>query len=134
MLKAAAIALFALTVSAADFSGIWLGQIPTRNGEMQDVAFQFTQSGAKLSGKMYGDYQSAPITNGVVAGDLVTFIVVAEEQAGNQINQTRLRFSGTLKNGAIELLRERESSTNAGNGGGVQFRGNTKATLTLKRL
>ena len=40
-----------------------------------------------------------------------------------------------LKPGELgELTREREGSRNAGNGGGVQFRGNAKVTFRLKRL
>ena len=82
---------------------------------------------------MYGDYESTPLT-GTVVGELVTFIVNAQEQAGNQINDTRLRFTGRLKDGELELFRERESSTNAGDGGLVQIKNNTKQTLHLKRL
>ena len=116
----------------ADLTGIWVGQIPTRNGETVDIAFQFTQAGAKLSGKLYGDYKSSPIVAGLVAGDLVTFVVLAEEQAGNQINDSRLRFTGSLKSGEVELTRERESSTNAGNKGGSQTRPGQGATQTFR--
>ena len=121
---------------AADLTGIWVGQVPARNGEFTDIAFQFTQSGTKLSGKLYGDYRSSPIIEGIVAGDLVTFVVAATEQAGNQINDSRLRFTGSLKSGEVELTRERENSTNAGNGGGAQTRaGNGPAqTFRLKKL
>ena len=122
------------TMFAADFAGIWVGQIPGRNGELQDVAFQFTQTGNKLGGKQYGDYQSTPITEGKVTGDRITFLLIAAEQAGNQINETRLRFTGNMQSGGVELTREREGSTNAGNGGSVQFKGNTKQTFCLKRL
>lgn len=125
---------FAATLGAADLSGIWVGQFAGRNGEMQDIAFQIEQAGTKLRGKLYGDYSSDPIVEGTVSGALVTFVVAASEQAGNQINSTRLRFTGRLKDGALELTRERESSTNAGNGGVVQFRGNTKTEVRLKRL
>lgn len=118
----------------ADLSGIWTGQIPTRNNEKVDVAFQLKQDGAKLAGKLYGDYKSTPIVEGKVKGDQITFVVVASEQAGNQINETRLKFTGTLKDGELELVREREASTNAGNGGVVQFRGNTTTTFRLKKL
>ena len=120
----------------ADLTGIWVGQIPTRNGETVDIAFQFTQSGTRLSGKLYGDYKSSPIVEGIVAGELVTFVVLAEEQAGNQINDSRLRFTGSLKSGEVELTRERESSLNAGNKGTSQTRpghGQTQ-TFRLKRL
>ncbi|MCI0364404.1 MAG: hypothetical protein L0219_11005 [Phycisphaerales bacterium] len=128
--------LLPLAAVAADLSGIWVGQIPPGRpgGDPQEIAFKFAQSGAILSGKLYGDYRSTPILEGKVTGDELTFVVFAQEQAGNQINETRLRFTGSLKDGELELTRERESSTNAGNGGVVQFRGNTKQTIRLKRL
>ncbi|MGH9719358.1 MAG: hypothetical protein ACRD8O_04045 [Bryobacteraceae bacterium] len=126
--------LAASTLFAAGLTGIWVGQIPGRNGELQDIAFKFTQSGATISGKLYGDYRSMPIVEGKISGEEINFVVLAQEQAGNQINDTRLRFTGTLKTGEIELTRERESSTNAGNGGVVQSRNNAKQTFRLKRL
>jgi hypothetical protein len=126
--------LAALNLPGADLAGIWIGQIPGRNGDLQDIAFKFTQAETTLGGKLYGDYQSAPIIEGRISGDQVSFLVIAPEQNGNQINRTRLRFTGTVKAGEIELTREREGSTNAGNGGGVQFKGNTKQSFSLKRL
>jgi hypothetical protein len=130
----AAVVLLASCLPAADLSGIWVGQIPARNGDLQDVAFKFTQTGATLGGKIYGDYQSFAISEGKVTGEEVTFVIVTQEQAGNQINDTRVRYTCLLKGGELEVTREREASTNAGNGGTVQFRGNTKTTFKLKRL
>jgi hypothetical protein len=122
------------TLLGAGLTGIWMGQIPGRSGQSQEVAFRFTQTGTMLAGKLYGDYQSTPISEGKISGDEVSFVVIAPEQAGNQINETRYRFSGAIKDGELELTREREGSTNAGNGGGVQFKGNAKQTFRLKRL
>ncbi len=124
----------ALNLICADLTGIWIGRIPARNGDLQDISFKFTQDGATLGGKLYGDYQSAAITEGKISGDQINFVVIAPEQNGNQINRTRLRFTGVIKDGEIELTREREGSTNAGNGGNVQFKGNSKQTFRLKRL
>lgn len=118
----------------SDLSGTWIGQMPGRKGELKDIAFQFTQKGAALAGKLYGDYQSTPITEGTVSADLVTFIVVTQEQTGNQINETRIRFTGRVKDGEMELFRERETSTNAGNGGAVQIKDSSKQMCHLKRL
>ena len=128
--------LTCMTMVAADLSGIWVGQIPGRNGQFTDVAFEFTQAGTKLSGKLYGDYKSSPIVEGIVSGELVTFVVLASEQAGNQINDSRLRFTGRMQSGEVELTRERESVTNAGNKGGAQTRNGLgqSATFRLKRL
>ena len=125
---------YCLTLLGADFAGIWVGQIPGRNGEMQDVAFKFTQTGTTLGGKLYGDYQSTPISEGKISGDRVSFVVIAPEQSGNQLNKTRLLFSGSLQGNEMELTRERESATNAGNGGNVQFKNNSKQVFRLKRL
>jgi hypothetical protein len=98
------------------------------------VGFKFTQNGNVLGGKMYGEYQSTPISDGHIAGDLITFVVTSQEQAGNQINETRVRFTGRLVGDEMELVRERESSKNAGNGGAAQIRPGPKQTLRLKRL
>lgn len=132
----AAFFLCGASLLAADLTGIWVGRVPTRNGESVDIAFQFTQTGTKLGGKLYGDYRSSPIVEGIVAGDLVTFVVLAEEQAGNQINESRLRFTGRLENGEVELTRDRESMVNAGNRGGAQTRADRgpKVSFKLKRL
>jgi hypothetical protein len=120
---------------AADCSGIWTGQIPTRNNDKLDIAFQFKQTGEALTGKIYGDFRSTPIVEGKVTGEELTFVVMAEEQAGNQINETRVKYTGVCKDGAIELTRRREGSTNAGNAGGVQPRKNdAPVTFQLKKL
>ena len=133
MRYAALFLLFTSWAAAADLSGIWIGQIPGRRGPT-DVAFDFSQNGKALTGKLYGDYGSTPISEAVLAGDLLTFVVATNEQAGNQINETRLRFTGNIRDGEIELTRERESATNAGNGGDVKLRDGSKQTFRLKRL
>lgn len=128
--------LWSAALLGGDLSGIWVGQIPGRNGDLLDIAFQFKQDGAVLAGKLYGDYGSSPITEGKISDDQISFIVVTPEQAGNQINSSTLRFTGSFKDGRIELTREREGSTNAGNGGGAQIRPGAaaKQTFSLKRL
>jgi len=122
-------------LAASSLTGIWIGQVPTRsNTDKADIAFQLEQNGTKITGKLYGDYRSSPIVSGTVAGDLITFVVVSEEQAGNEINQSRLRFTGKLINGELELTRDRESSTRAGSGAGVQIRNTAGVTFRLKKL
>jgi hypothetical protein len=125
--------LSSLALLGSDISGVWVGQVPVRNG-LEDIAFQFTQNGTTLGGKLYGDYGSTPIAEGKLAGDLIIFLVITAEQAGNQINDTKVRFAGRIVGNEIELTRDRESATNAGNGGNVQFRSNLKQTFRLKRL
>jgi hypothetical protein len=132
--------LFGVSLQAADFGGTWLGRIPIGfNGQhlrlSEQIAIKLIQNGTKLEGKLYGDYQSAPIIEGKVSGDEIDFVVIAQEQAGNQINESRLHFTGTLKDGELELSRVREGATNAGNSGTYQYKADrAKSTFRMKRL
>lgn len=130
------LAFCAVSTFAADFSGIWAGQIAsTRAGiDPQEVAIQIVQTGTKISGKMYGDYASSPIIEGTISGNLITFVVKTAEQAGNEINDTRVRFTGSLQGGELELTRERESATRAGSGAGAAIRPGSKQTFKMKKL
>ena len=123
-----------VSLCAADISGIWLGSLNGgRRNQVQDFAFQFIQKGTTLTGKLYLDYSSTPILKGTIDGDRITFQVVAREQAGNEINQSVLRFTGTLKDGEIEITREREEIRAAGNSGAAFARPGAQ-TFQLKRL
>lgn len=119
---------------AADFTGTWIGTLEGRNGAVEDLAFQLVQKGAVLTGKQYGDFESTPIVKGTISGDLLMFVLVRQEQAGNEINQTKIRFSGRMVGSEIELTRERESSTRSGSGASAALRNNPRQTFRLKRL
>lgn len=124
----------AALLPAADITGTWLGSIVSgRRNQVQDIAFHFKQNGTTLTGKLYLDYGSTPILKGTVEGDQVNFQVVAREQDGNQINESVLRFTGTIKEGDIEITREREGLRNAGNSG-ASFTRAAKTTFHIKRL
>ena len=124
-----------LNLCAADVSGIWLGSVTTggRRNQVQDLAFQFIQKGTTLTGKLYLDYGSTPILKGTIDGDQISFQVAAREQAGNEINQAVFHFTGALKDGEIEITREREEIRAAGNSGAAFARPGTQ-TFRLKRL
>ena len=123
-----------LSLSAADISGFWLGSVTGgRRNQVTDFAFQFIQKGTTLTGKLYVDNGSTPILKGTIDGDQIAFQVVAREQAGNEINQAVLRFTGTLKDGEIEITREREEIRAAGNSGAAFARPGSQ-TFRLKRL
>ena len=130
------LAVFAVSTFAADFNGIWAGQIAsTRAGiDPQEVAIQIIQTGNKITGKLYGDYASSPIIEGTISGNLITIVVKSAEQSGNEINDTRVRFTGSLVGGELELTRERESATRAGSGAGAAIRPGSKQTFKLKKL
>ena|ERR1043166_8517433 len=130
----ALILVAAAGLHAADFSGFWLGSTTAgRRGQIQDFAFQLVQEGSTLSGKVYLDYGTTPILKGTVDGDTFTFQIVAREQDGNQINESVLKFTGVLKDGELEITREREELRNAGNSG-ASFSRAAKLTIKVKRV
>lgn len=97
---------------AADLSGIWTGQITDRNGDPRDVSFRFAQSGDAVSGKMYGDNESTPISEGKITGDAIRFVIVMElnGQISRTIYSGRIIRSGEM-GGELELTRQREGAT-----------------------
>ena len=130
----AALLLFASGLSAADFAGIWLGSATTgRRNQVIDFAFQFAQKGSTLTGKAYLDYGTTPILNGVIDGDRISFEIVAREQNGNEINESLFKFTGVVKDGGIELTRERQQIRNAVNAGAGVSRP-SELVVKIKRL
>ena len=125
--------LFATSVPAADFNGIWVGQQAGRRGEPEDLAFRFKLDGQSVTGKMYGDEFDLPISEGSVSGDQIHFVVITT----NYYNGTKTRFlyTGTIKDNEMELVRERvvaaddKVATQA-----AAKQGPTKQTLKLKRI
>ncbi len=109
--------LLAQGLAAADLSGIWMGQVPGhRGGASTDISFQFIQDGATLAGKLYKDFGSTLLVEGSIEGDQVAFLVVAREQAGNQINLVTYRYEGKVIDGDLELTRERTKAVDAVSG------------------
>ena len=120
---------------AADLTGVWTGQLLGRNNAFTDIAFRLVQgAGGEISGKMYGDYGSFKIVSGKLEGERVEFEVIASEQRGNEINDSRFKFSGTLRNGEMELTRERQSIVKAGSGETVKVRNDNNPVVKLKQL
>jgi hypothetical protein len=103
MIRLLAGLLAAGAVLAGDLSGIWMGQIPGRFGEVQDLAFRFTQNGSELTGKMYGEIDSLPVNEGKIDGEQITFIVGTEMNGG----RNRFLYTGTIKDGELHLTRQR---------------------------
>jgi hypothetical protein len=113
--------LLAATLAAANVSGIWTGQVTDKNGDPVDLSFRFEQNGDKLAGKMYGDNESTPISDGKVDGDQVTFSV------GSELNGSISSFVyvGKIEGGEIIVTREHLP---------VKPKGPPKQVVRLKRV
>lgn len=131
----AALAWSAIALTAADVSGTWLGSVTAgRRNTIVDFAFRLEQKAATLTGKAYLDYGAVPILKGVVDGDKVSFEIVAREQNGNEISESVFRFTGTAKDGEMELTRDRQEMRNSVNSSAAFVRQSAPLTFKVKRL
>jgi hypothetical protein len=70
--------LAALSAFGADIAGKWKAIVENRNG-MRDITFVFEVRGDKLSGTAASDQGQAPIVDGKIEGDKISFTVEKED-------------------------------------------------------
>ena len=105
MVLAAAFVLASLSVVfAAGIDGKWLAQVPGRGGQTRETTFTFKAEGAKLTGTVSGMQGDQPISDGKIAGDDISFLVVANFQ-GNEI---KFVYKGKVAGDEIKMSRTRE--------------------------
>jgi hypothetical protein len=93
------IALLTVTARAADVTGKWSGQVPSR-GETATATFTFKVDGDKLSGTMTGPQGDVALQEGKVSGDQISFSMTG----GN----AKVLFQGTVAGNEIKMTRTRE--------------------------
>ena len=91
-------AAFALTASAADVAGTWKASVETPNGTFEST-FTFKVDGDKLTGTVVGQMGEAPITDGKVNGDKVSFAVTREFNG----NTFKITYEGTVNGNEMKL-------------------------------
>ena len=103
---AAIAVLIATTASAADVSGRWNAQMPTRNGDTRDVTFTLKADGDKLTGTMGGPQGDIEIKDGKISGDTISFKTNLEFNGNSFV----LIFKGTISGDQIKFTRGREGA------------------------
>lgn len=101
-----AVAILAAVVQAADVTGKWTGQVPTRDGGTREATFNFKQDGEKLTGTMTGPQGDIELKDGAVKGDDVSFNV-ALSFGGNDV---KLIYKGKVAGDEIKFTRTREGA------------------------
>ena len=84
---AALCAIFAASALAADISGNWSGNLQAGSDPIA-LTFTFKQDGEKLTGTVTGPQGVMPLSEGKVAGDKISFFVMAD------INGAPTKFIG----------------------------------------
>jgi hypothetical protein len=105
--------LAAAAVFAADPSGKWVAQIPGRGGQTRELTINLKADGGNLTGSVTTMRGDAPISEGKIDGDNVSFAQVMNFN-GSQI---KLIYKGKISGDEIKFTREREG----GNGQQVEF-------------
>ncbi len=94
-----AIAAFAMSALAADVSGKWSGQVPTR-GEAVTATFSFKVNGDRLTGSMTGPQGEVPLEEGKVSGNQISFSTAGAN--------AKILFQGIVAENEIKMTRTRE--------------------------
>jgi hypothetical protein len=88
--------LFALVALAADVSGNWKLVMRAPNGETIDGRLTLKAEGQMLTGTIAGPKGEAPIQDGRVEGDTITFKIVRNERAN--------QYTGEVKGNTMKLV------------------------------
>jgi hypothetical protein len=93
-------AVFCLTflAAAADVSGKWTAEVPGRNGN-QTNTFTFKSAGDKVEGTVATQRGEAPIAEGKLDGDTLTFTVTRTTQRG----EMKSTYTGKVKADSIDF-------------------------------
>ena len=98
----ALMAMCSMAALAADASGTWKASMETPNGTM-DNTFTLKVEGDKLTGTItMGQMGEAPISEGKVEGDNVSFAVVREFNG----NQFRINYKGKVSGDEMKITGE----------------------------
>jgi len=93
-------AVFCLTflAAAADVSGKWTAEVSGRNGA-QTNTFTFKSAGDKVEGTVATQRGEAPIAEGKLDGDTLTFTVTRTTQRG----EMKSTYTGKVKGDSIDF-------------------------------
>jgi len=102
LIGAAALLLLLATAWAADVTGKWVAQTPGRDGSTSETTFIFKVEGAVLTGTVTTTRGETTISEGKVAGDEISFMVV--RKMGE--NEMKTLWKGKVAGDEITFTRE----------------------------
>jgi hypothetical protein len=94
-----ALAIFVVIASAADVTGKWKAEFQTPDGSTRTNTFTFKAEGEKLTGSVMGAAGEAPIQDGKISGDEISFSVT--RNFGGQ--EVKLTYKGKVAGDEIKM-------------------------------
>lgn len=92
---------------AANIDGKWVAQVPGRQGQTQEQTFTFKADGEKLTGTVTTQRGEAPISDGMIKGDEISFTQTFEMQG----NSVKVIYKGKISGDEIKFTRAREGGS-----------------------
>ena len=92
--------LLAVTMmSAADPTGVWKADYTIPDGSTRSTTFHLKAEGEKLTGKLVSAMGEAPIQDGVIKGDDISFSAVRNFNG----NEFTIKYTGTVSGEEIKM-------------------------------
>lgn len=91
----------AATAYAAGVAGKWTAVIDTQIG-VQNYTYDFQVDGEKLSGTAKSQFSQSPVTEGVIKGDIISFV----ENLTYEGMTVRVVYKGTISGDEIKFNRQ----------------------------
>jgi hypothetical protein len=89
----------AVAAFGADISGKWKSESPGRDGTPMTTNYTFNVEGEKLTGTVSGRQGDTAISDGKVAGDEISFIVVRNFRG----EERKIQYKGKVSGDEIKL-------------------------------
>ncbi len=96
--------LLTIAAFAADVTGKWAADVPSRGGNTQKITIDLKADGDKVTGTISNPQGEMAITDGKVSGDTVTFSVTREMQG----NTVKINYTGKLAGDEIKFSQQRD--------------------------
>ncbi len=103
LLAVLALVCFTFVASAADATGKWTAEVPGRNGN-QTMTFNLKAEGAAVTGSVTTARGDAPISDGKVDGDTITFVQMIPGRDGGA--GIKITYTGKVSADSIEFSRD----------------------------
>lgn len=90
---------------AADVTGKWTASVPGRDGQAREVTYTLKADGSTLTGSIPGrGGQEAPISDGKIDGDTITFKVKREFNGNTMV----MNYTGKVEGDTIKFTQTME--------------------------
>ena len=94
-----AVILFALTLQATEFAGVWNASYVTEEGQTRESTLTLVVDGNNVTGTIVSPRGQAKIEGGEIRGSKISFFVIRK----SNYDEVKINFAGVLKGDQLTL-------------------------------